>query len=81
MSDHHLTHSAEVRGTCHLFLHEAKKIMNVTLHLTASLRVKVTNENKNDDTDLGFVLVDVEFTFALERKFTKLVARGEAYSV
>lgn len=50
------------------------KNYNVTLHLTASLRVKLDT----DDTDVRFVLVDVEFTFALERKFTKLVARGEA---
>lgn len=48
----------------------------MTLHLTASLRVKLSNEKNNDDADLGFALrqalVDSDFIFALGRKFTKL---------
>lgn len=41
-------------------------------------------KKKTDATDLGFVLrqalIDTEFLFASERKFTKLMDRGQEYS-
>lgn len=54
----------------------------MTLHITDSWEVRLSNEKNGEDANLGFVLmqalVEMKFTFALERKtFMRRMDRAE----
>lgn len=56
----------------------------MTLHITDSWEVRLSNEKNGEDANLGFVLmqalVEMKFTFALERKtFMRRMDRAENY--